>query len=52
MVGIKNLLFGIALLIAGLYGIIGGWFLILSYVCLPLGAIYCIYGLLKEDKKK
>lgn len=46
----KNLLFGIALLIAGLYGgVLGGWFLLASYVCFPLGLIYSLYGLGKED---
>lgn len=48
----KNLLFGIALLIAGLYGgVLGGWFLLASYVCFSLGLIYfySLYGLGKED---
>lgn len=42
MTGIKNLLFGIALLIAGNYHPY------LALFCLPLGAIYCIYGLVKK----
>lgn len=43
MKGIKNLLFGIALLIAGHYAPL------LAYFCFPLGAVYCIYGLVKQD---
>lgn len=51
MDGIKNLLFGIALILLGLYGVMGGYFLLLTFLCGPLGALYCIYGLLKKEKK-
>ena len=51
MDGIKNLLFGIALILLGLYGVLGGYFVLLTFLCGPLGAVYCIYGLLKTEEK-
>lgn len=48
MQGIKNLLFGIGLLIVGLYGLIWTDLLYLTVICGPLGFIYCLYGFMQK----